>query len=134
MQNFATFARSKCRKASGLIVQVIRAFLDADPSAAIELLKRHASLWPKLKSVYPTMRDFIGFTQLAQDGNENQLMYLEQRRHQWHPSPEMRRRFNEGLTAKSVETMKRSLQDLDGLFEEHGATVLVHFDRHFARF
>ena len=39
MQNFATFARSKCRKASGLIVQVIRAFLDADPSSAIELLK-----------------------------------------------------------------------------------------------
>ena len=80
------------------------------------------------------MRDFIGFTQLALDGNENQLMYLEQRRHQWHPSPEMRRRFNEGLAAKSSETMKRSLNDLDGLFEEHGATVLVHFDRHFARF
>ena len=76
---------------------MIRAFLDADPDAAMDLLRKNAHLWPKLKQVYPNMKDFYGFHQIALDGNENKLMYLEQRRHQWFPTPEMRRRITDGL-------------------------------------
>ena len=130
-------ARRQCRKSTGLLVQVIRGFIDADSEAAISLLRQHSTLWPKLKQAYPNMRDLVGFHQIALDGpgiNENKLMFLEQRRNQWHPSPEMRRRTSENLVSKSPEFMKRSLIELDSLFDEHGAGVLTHFDRHFIRF